>query len=70
MSIAEIKKRLSKMNVRQRRAIRTFLIDLETEPKVGTVAWKREMARRIDEMKAGNFYTMDEVRALIDQRRR
>ena len=39
-------------------------------PKVGTVAWKREMARRIDEMKAGNFYTMDEVRALIDQRRR
>ena len=70
MSIAEIKKRLSKMNVRQRRAIRTFLIDLETEPKVGTVAWKREMARRIDEMKEGNFYTMDEVRALIDQRRR
>ncbi|MFA6288413.1 MAG: hypothetical protein WC661_13605 [Opitutaceae bacterium] len=70
MSVAEIKKRLSKMNVRQRRAIRTFLIDLETEPKVGTVAWKREMARRIDEMKAGNFYTMDEVRALIDQRRR
>jgi len=70
MSIAEVKERLSKMNVRQRRAIRSFLNDLETEPKVGTVAWKREMARRIDEAKAGNFYTLDEVRALIEQRRR
>lgn len=69
MSIAEVKATISKMNVRQRRELRQYLTDLETEPKPGTKAWKVEMARRINEMQAGNFYTMDEVRAMIARKR-
>ena len=63
MSIAEVKERIAKMNVLQR-----HLADIELkseEPKVGSVAWKREMARRIDEVKAGKGYTHSEVRTLI-----
>ncbi len=69
MSIAEVKATISKMNVRQRRELRQYLTDLETEPKRGTKAWRVEMARRINEMQAGNFYTMDEVRAMIARKR-
>lgn len=69
MSIAEIKATISKMNVRQRRELRRYLNDLETEPKPGTMAWKREMARRINEMQAGNFYTLDEARAMLTRKR-
>ncbi len=69
MSIAEVKERIAKMNAKQRREIRQYLADLEMEPKAGTAAWRREMARRINEMQAGNFYTMDEVRAVLDRKR-
>ena len=70
MSIAEVKERISKMNVRQRHALQRHLADIElksAEPKVGSVAWKREMARRIDEVKAGKGYTHTEVRTLIEK---
>ena len=69
MSIAEVKESIAKMNAKQRRELWQYLTDLETEPKRGTAAWRREMARRINEMQAGNFYTMDEVRATLDRRR-
>jgi predicted restriction endonuclease len=69
MSITEIKATISKMNVRQRRELRQYLTDLETEPKAGTKAWKVEMARRINEMQSGTFYTMDEARAIIARKR-
>lgn len=68
MSIAEVKERIAKMNVRQRHAIQRHLADIELRaeaPKVGSAAWRREMARRIDEVKAGKGYTHTEVRALI-----
>ncbi|GEM_PF-3335997 len=70
MSIAEVKERIAKMNVRQRHALQRHLADIElktVEPKVGTAAWKREMARRVDEVKAGKGYTHTEVRALIEK---
>lgn len=69
MSITEIKQRISQMNLRQRRELRQYLLDMEVEPKPGTVAWGKEMARRIDEMKAGNCYTLDEARAKLRSRR-
>jgi hypothetical protein len=65
MSIAEVKERIAKMNVRQRQALQRYLISLELTPPRGSPAWRREMARRIDEMKAGNFHTLDEVRGML-----
>lgn len=65
MSIAEVKERIARMNVRQRQAIQRYLVSLELTPPRGTQAWRREMARRIDEMKAGHFYTLDEVRGML-----
>ena len=70
MSIAEIKASISKMTSRQRGALQRHLIDLDLragEPEAGTVAWRREMGRRIDEVRAGKGYTQAEVKALIEK---
>jgi len=69
MSILEIKASIAGMTPRQRRALQRHLASLElraSEPRPGTVAWRKEMARRIDAVKAGKGYTHDEVRALIE----
>jgi hypothetical protein len=68
MSIAEVKATISKMTVRQRHTLQRYLVDLEMqadEPKPGTLAWRREMARRIDEVLDGRGFSHEEVRAMI-----
>jgi hypothetical protein len=70
MSITEVKATISKMNIRQRGALQRHLADMDLradEPRVGTAAWRREMARRIDEVRAGKGYTHAEVRTLIEK---
>jgi hypothetical protein len=70
MSIAEVKASISKMTARQRGALQRHLIDLDlrsSEPASGTMAWRREMGRRIDEVRAGKGYTQAEVRTLIEK---
>ncbi|MBC8040677.1 MAG: hypothetical protein H7Y06_09055 [Opitutaceae bacterium] len=58
MSIAEVKERIAKMNLRQRREIQLYLIQLRSE----TPAWKKETARRNRELAAGKGISLDELK--------
>lgn len=58
MSIAEVKERIAKMNLRQRREIQLYLIQLRSE----TPAWKKETARRNRELAAGKGISITEAR--------
>jgi len=57
MSIAEVKERIAKMNLRQRREIQLYLIEL----RHSTPAWKKETAKRIREMQAGKGVPLEEL---------
>jgi hypothetical protein len=58
MSIAEVKERIAKMSLRQRREIQLYLIEL----RHATPAWKKETAKRIRDMQAGKGISLDEAR--------
>jgi hypothetical protein len=57
MSVLEIKQRLSRLSARQRTEIQVYLHQL----KRATPAWKKATAKKIDEVKAGRFTTLDEL---------
>lgn len=57
MSVLEIKQRLSRLSARQRTEIQVYLHQL----KRATSAWKKATAKKINEVKAGRFTTLDEM---------
>ncbi|MBI5766512.1 MAG: hypothetical protein HZA93_01865 [Verrucomicrobia bacterium] len=59
MSLLELKQRISRLSQRERSELQAYLIRL----RHGTPAWKRATARRIREMKAGKFTTIEELEA-------
>jgi hypothetical protein len=58
MSVEEVKARIAKMTVRQRREIQLYLIQLRTE----TPAWKKETARRNRELAEGKGIPFAELK--------
>ncbi|MEO6625090.1 MAG: hypothetical protein ABIN37_09705 [Burkholderiaceae bacterium] len=61
MSILELKQQVSRLSQRDRQELQLYLIRLKHE----TPAWKRATAKRIREMQAGKFTTIEELRARI-----
>ena len=64
MSILELKQGISRLSLRERREIQLYLLRLKRE----TPAWKRATAKKIREMQAGKFTTVEELSARIGQK--
>lgn len=58
-----MKQTLSRMSQRERQEIQLYLLRLKRE----TPAWKRATAKKIREMKAGRFTTIDQLEARFRQ---
>jgi hypothetical protein len=61
MSVLEVKQAITKMSRQERREIQLYLIKL----RHSTPAWKRATAKRIRDMQAGKFTTIEELEARI-----
>lgn len=59
MSLLELKQRASRLSQRERTELQLYLLRLKRE----TPAWKRATAKKIREMKAGKFTTIEELEA-------
>lgn len=57
MSLLELKQQISRLSQRERVELQTYLIRL----KHGTPIWKRATAKKIREMKAGKFTSIEEL---------
>lgn len=64
MSILQVKQTLSRMSQRERQEIQLYLLRLKRE----TPAWKRATAKKIREMQAGKFTTLEQLEARLKQR--
>jgi hypothetical protein len=64
MSILELKQSISRLSQRERREIQLYLLRLKRE----TPAWKRATAKKIRDMQAGKFTTVEELSARIRQK--
>jgi hypothetical protein len=59
--VLKVKQAISRMSKQERREIQAYLIRL----RHSTPEWKRATAKRIREMKAGKFITVEELEARI-----
>jgi hypothetical protein len=59
MSLLELKQQVSRLSQRERVELQVYMVRL----KHGTPAWKRATAKKIREMKAGKFTTIEELEA-------
>lgn len=59
MSVLELKQRISRLSLRERKEIQLYLLRL----KRTTPAWRKATAKRIREMQAGKFTTLEELEA-------
>jgi hypothetical protein len=59
VSVLEIKQSLSRLSIRERREIQIYLHQLRRM----TPAWKKSAAKRIEEVRAGKFTTIEELEA-------
>jgi hypothetical protein len=57
MSLLEIKQQVSRLSQRERGELQTYLIKL----KHGTPGWKRATAKKIRDMQAGKFTTIEDL---------
>jgi len=64
MSILELKQRVSRLSIRERSELQLYLLRLKRE----TPAWKRATAKRIRDMQAGKFVTLEELRTRISKK--
>jgi hypothetical protein len=64
MSILQVKQTLSRMSQRERQEIQLYLLRLKRE----TPAWRRATAKKIREMQAGRFTTIEELEARLKRR--
>jgi hypothetical protein len=61
MSLLELKQKVSRLSQRERQELQLYLLRLKRD----TPAWKRATAKRIREMQAGKFTTLEELEARI-----
>jgi len=61
MSILEVKQSISRMSQRERQEIQLYLLRLKRD----TPTWKRATAKKIREMQAGKFTTIEELEARL-----
>ena len=64
MSILQVKQSLSRMSQRERQEIQLYLLRLKRE----TTAWKRATAKKIREMQAGRFTTIEQLETHLKKR--
>jgi hypothetical protein len=64
MSILELKQKVFRLSQRERQELQLYLLQLKRE----TPSWKRATAKRIREMQAGKFTTLEELRARVAKR--
>jgi hypothetical protein len=64
MSILQVKQTLSRMSQRERQEVQLYLLRLKRD----TPAWKRATAKKIREMQAGKFTTIEQLEARLKQR--
>ena len=64
MSILEVKQRVSRMSSRERQDLQMYLLRLKRE----TPAWKKATARKIREMQAGKFTTLEDLKARAEMK--
>ena len=64
MSLLELKQQVSRLSQRERAELQAFMIWL----KHGTPVWMRATAKKIREMKAGKFTTIEELEARVVRR--
>ena len=64
MSIRELKQGISRLSQRERQELQLYLLRLKRE----TPAWKRATAKKIRDMQAGKFATVEELSALIGRK--
>jgi hypothetical protein len=57
VSVLEIKQSLSRLSSRERREIQVYLHQLRR----ATPAWKKSIARKIEDVQAGKFVTAEEL---------
>ena len=57
-ALLDLKQQLAKLSERDRREVSAYLMRLKRE----TPAWKRETARRLDEMAAGKQTSVEDLR--------
>jgi hypothetical protein len=60
VSVLEIKQSLSRLSARERREVQIYLHQL----KRTTPGWKKSTAKKIDEVQAGKFKTIEELEAV------
>ncbi|HEY5552362.1 MAG TPA: hypothetical protein VIK52_10770 [Opitutaceae bacterium] len=61
MSVLEIKQKLSRLSAKEQREIQVYLHQLRRR----TPAWKKSTAKKIDEVRAGKFTTIEELEARL-----
>lgn len=64
MSILELKQRVFRLSLRERQELQLYLLRLKRQ----TPAWKRATAKRIRDMQAGKFTTLEELRESISKK--
>lgn len=64
MSILQVKQTLSRMTQRERQEVQLYLLRLKRD----TPAWKRATAKKIREMQAGRFTTIEQLEARLKPR--
>jgi hypothetical protein len=61
MSVLEIKQGLSRLSARQQREVQLYLHQLKRR----TPAWRKSAAKRLDEVRAGRFSTLKDLKARL-----
>ncbi|HUG09600.1 MAG TPA: hypothetical protein VMM36_01230 [Opitutaceae bacterium] len=61
MSVLQIKQKLSRLSAKEQREIQVYLHQLRRR----TPAWKKATAKKIDEVRAGKFTTVEELEARL-----
>lgn len=61
MSLLELKQQVSRLSQRERQELQLYMLRL----KHATPAWKRATAKKIRDMKAGKFTTIEELEARL-----
>jgi hypothetical protein len=64
MSILELKQRVSRLSQRERQELQLYLLRLKRE----TPAWKRATAKKIRDMQAGKFTTLDALKTRVGKK--
>lgn len=64
MSILQVKQTLSRMSQRERQEVQLYLLRLKRE----TPAWKHLTAKKIREMQAGRFTTVEQLETQVKQK--